>query len=141
MRVYVVSLSCLVLIFAACTPTAVLDTSEDGGIEYGESAIVESVDLLIMESFPIQVRAVIKGDLPDGCTEIADVEISREDKVFKVTITTSRPVAAVCTTALEPFEHKVSLDVLDLPAGMYTVDAYGKTATFTFSVKNSVKEE
>ena len=135
-------LLCFVALFCiACTPAVTPDAGMvDGGIEYGELAIVESIDLLIMESFPVQIRAVIKGDLPDGCAEIVDIEATRNNEKFTVKIITSHPIAAMCTEALVPFVKSISLDVLDLPAGTYTVEAYGKTASFTFSVKNSIQE-
>ena len=138
MRVKRVIVSGLVLLFAACTPIVIPDVvTDDGGLQYGETAIVESVDVLVLESFPVKVRAIVNGDLPDGCTEITEMSISRTGETFEVKITTSHPIAAVCTDALKPFQKSLSLDVLDLPAGTYTVDAYGKTAVFTLAVKNS----
>ncbi len=136
----------LLLLLAGCvstptpasTPESTADAGvDDGGLQYGETAIVTSVDVQIMESFPVQVRAVIRGDLPDGCTEISELVVSRESETFTIIITTSRPIAAVCTTSLVPFEESVGLDVLDLPAGTYTVTAYGKSADFTLAVQNS----
>jgi len=37
----------------------------------------------------------------------------------------------------DPFETSVTLDVLDLPAGTYTVKVNGVTAEFTFDMDNS----
>jgi hypothetical protein len=105
-------------------------------------AKVEEIDILMMESFPVQVAVVARGYLPDGCTEIDEV-VSRfepESTRFVVEITTVRDPDAVCTEALVPFEERVSLDVLGLPAGTYTVDVNGVTDTFTFDVENTVIE-
>ena len=97
---------------------------------------VESVDVLILESFPVQVHAVVRGTLADGCTTLDQVTTTREGNVFQIQLTTQRPADAVCTQALVPFEEVVALDVVGLPAGEYTVEAEGVTATFTLDIDN-----
>ncbi|NLF14167.1 MAG: hypothetical protein GX597_20480 [Anaerolineaceae bacterium] len=97
---------------------------------------MESIDVLIMESFPVQVNAVVRGTLGDGCTTLDPVTTTREGNTFRIRLTTQRPAEAVCTLALEAFEEVVSLDVLGLPAGVYTVDANGVTETFALAIDN-----
>jgi inhibitor of cysteine peptidase len=46
----------------------------------------------------------------------------------------------MCTQALVPFEESIDLDVRGLPAGTYTVDVHGETATFTLDVDNVLEE-
>jgi inhibitor of cysteine peptidase len=101
-------------------------------------APVEEIELLLLESFPVQVRAVIRGYLPDGCTHVDKVEQSRVGNEFRVRITTSRPADAMCTQVVIPLEETVALDVEGLPAGTYTVDVNGVTASFTLDVDNSL---
>ncbi len=130
----------LVALVAACGPSEAGETPT-GGVVRGE-ATVEEVDLQIMESFPVQVAAVARGTLSDGCTEIDEVRSSfdEESKTFTVTITTVRDEDAVCTQALVPFEERIELDVRGLPAGTYTVDVNGVRETFTFDVDNELRE-
>jgi inhibitor of cysteine peptidase len=111
----------------------------DGQVEIGQSAIVESVDALMLESWPLQVNAVIKGSLPDGCTAIYRVESRLEQNRFTVTIYTQRDREAFCTQALVPFEEVHALNVYGLPAGTYTVDAYGVTTEFVFEKDNAIQ--
>ena len=100
-------------------------------------AVVKSIEILILESFPLQVNAVIRGDLPDaGCTTIASVDQVREGNTFRLTLVTTTDPLALCAPALTPFEQVVALDVKDLPAGMYTVQAGGIEQTFEFTVDN-----
>ncbi len=40
-------------------------------------AVVESLDVLILESFPVQVQAMVRGNLPDGCTTLDQVTTTR----------------------------------------------------------------
>jgi len=126
------------LVLAGCGPAAESTATPPAGqgeIIRGE-ATVESIDVLIMESFPVQVNAVVRGTLGDGCTTLDPVTTTREGNTFRIRLTTQRPAEAVCTLALEPFEEVVSLDVLGLPAGVYTVDANGVTETFELAVDN-----
>lgn len=129
-------------LLAACgtTPTATPEpaprpTVGAGGVIEGE-ANVGSIDILILESFPVQVNVVATGTLPDGCTEIDQVLAERKGDTFDVTITTSRPAGAKCTLAIVPFEETIALDVAGLEAGTYTVDVNGVSRTFTLDVDN-----
>jgi hypothetical protein len=111
-----------------------------GGTIYGE-AVVDSIDIAILESFPVQIQVLARGNLPDDCTEIDQVLQERQDQTFTVTITAARPADALCTEALVPFEETFSLDVYGLSAGVYTVDVNGVTGTFELAVDNAPQTE
>ena len=100
-------------------------------------AQVEAIDILIMESFPVQVSVHVTGYLGDGCTTLGDIATTQEGDTFLVTITTQRPADAMCTQQLVGFEENIALDVEGLAAGTYTVDVNGVTATFTLDVDNA----
>jgi inhibitor of cysteine peptidase len=112
-----------------------------GGGPSDNQAKVESVETLSLESFPVQVHALVKGNLADGCTEIDQVEQTRdvENKRFTVTITVSRDPDKMCTQALVPFEESVALNVRDLPAGTYTVDVNGVQGSFELQQDNKLQ--
>lgn len=134
----VILTAALVAICAGCGPApdaTVAPQPTDGEIIVRPAAI-EGVEILILESFPVQVHVVIRGNLPDGCSKLRPPEPVRVDNTFKVEVLTERPADAVCTTAVVPFEETVPLDVYGLPAGTYTVDVNGKTAEFTLQVDN-----
>jgi len=124
------------------TPIASFDTPSIAqtavGIEmeYGESVMIDKIEPLILESFPLQVHAQIQGTLPDGCTEIERHEVEYQEGSFIIHIYTKRPVGAFCTEALVPFEYSIPLDVYGLPAGKYGIKAYGAAAEFTFDQDN-----
>jgi inhibitor of cysteine peptidase len=100
-------------------------------------APVDSIDILILESFPVQVQVRVTGNLPDGCTALGEITQEREGSTFSVTISTTRPADSLCTEALVPFETTVALDVLGLKAGTYSVTVNGVSGTFTLSVDNT----
>lgn len=128
---------------SSSTPTAEpsVEAPTSGKVITGENAIVEDLQLMILESFPVQVRAVIRGSLPDGCTSIKEINPTRDGQAFNIQIITERPTEAMCTEALVPFEKTVSLEVYGLPAGTYTVKAGDQTATFTLDVDNVLQTE
>jgi inhibitor of cysteine peptidase len=111
-----------------------------GGTLHGE-AVVEMIDILILESFPVQVNVVARGYLPDGCTEIDEIRTERTGQSFQIAITTARPADAMCTEAIVPFEETISLDVYGLPAGSYTVEVNGVTGAFELAVDNALPTE
>jgi inhibitor of cysteine peptidase len=117
-------------------PAPILDLQK---FEVGEKAVVESVEPVFLESFPLQVHVQISGDLPDGCTSIYRTESERDDHIFLIHIITIREKDAVCAQALVPFEISVPLDVYGLSAGTYQVMVYDVTAQFTFTQDNIIQ--
>lgn len=102
-----------------------------------ERVTVESIEILIAESFPVQVFAILRGHLSDGCTEITDVSASGPvDNRFHIEITTQRPPDAICTQALVSFERNVPINAYGLLAGDYEVAAGGVSASFTLHQDN-----
>lgn len=133
------------LALAACGPTPE-PTATPVEVPSGEEVIrgtatVESIDIQILESFPVQVRVVAQGLLADGCTTVGEISQELVDNTFMVTINTERPADEVCTQALVPFEETIDLQVRGLPAGTYTVNVNGVTGTFTLSTDNVLPEE
>ena len=101
-------------------------------VEITNEATVSSVDVLIMESFPVQVTVVINGTLPNSCTTIGQITQTRNGNEFIVAIGTIKQTEVMCAEQVEPFEENVSLDVLGLPAGSYSVVASGATSASNF---------
>ena len=121
------------ILLSACGPAG----APDEEYIYGENATVESLEVLILESFPVQVNAVVSGYFPDGCTELYEIDSERDGQEFVITITTRRPAGDIaCTQALVPFTETVNLDVLGLEAGTYTVIAQDQETSFTLDVDN-----
>lgn len=103
-------------------------------------ANVESIDILTLESFPVQINVIAEGYLPDGCTEIDEIKNEREGNTFNINITTKRPKDAICTQAIESFRETIPLEVQGLRAGNYTVNVNGVTGSFELAVDNILEE-
>ena len=105
-------------------------------------AVVDSIQIMLLESFPVQVNVVARGMLSDDCTQLDQVIGQRSDNVFQVVLTTVRqPRPGGCSTDEVLFEEIIPLDVLDLDAGTYTVSVNGINGSFTLSVDNRLPEE
>ncbi len=100
-------------------------------------ATVESIEIVIAESFPVQVFAILRGHLGDGCTKIAGITSRGPvDSRFEIDITTQRPADTMCTQALVPFQHNVPIEAYGLLAGDYEVVASDARAFFTLRQDN-----
>ena len=64
----------------------------------------------------MQVNVVARGNMPNGCTTLDQIEQERQGHTFLVTITTVRPADQACTEVLVPFEEVISLNVVGLEA-------------------------
>lgn len=133
------------LLLGACSELDPTETTQGGGSGTGQTpsagggaVFVEEVDVLILESFPVQARVLIQGNLSDGCTEIEEISAMREEgaNVFDVRIVTSRDPDLMCTQALVPFEETIDLEVYGLSAGVYTVIVHEVKTTFELAVDN-----
>ena len=113
------------------------DTSEEPKT-VEKLAPIDRVEIIVAESFPVQVHVLVEGSLPDGCTEIDQINrrSDLENNTFWVEITTVRPTNVECTTEVVPFEEIIPLDVYGLSAGVYTVDVNSVTDTFALDMDN-----
>ena len=127
-KILLLGLIMLITIFA----TGCLSTLSTIGL-----APVEEIEIVILESFPVQVQVIASGNLPDPCTEISEVLQEREGNTFFVSIKTYRSLDP-CIQIIVRFEVKIPLNVYGLPAGTYTVDINGVQATFDLEVDNII---
>lgn len=119
------------------TEPAPTPTTAEGEEQSQGQAFIESLDVAVLESFPVQVQATVSGNLSDGCTSLEATTVERQGTTFNIILTTSYDTSIVCTQALVPFQETVSLDVQGLPAGTYTVTTGELSETFTLQVDNA----
>lgn len=112
---------------STATPQSEAPPAETAG---GKLAVVDTLEIRILESDPVQVEVVARGNLADGCTKIVDPTVTLDGNEFQIVLTTERPADAMCTQALVPFEQIIPLDVANAAPGEYTVDLNGVTYTF-----------
>jgi hypothetical protein len=103
-------------------------------IKSGELVKIEDIQVNITESTPLQVNVTLKGNLKNGCSQITNISPVRHNNTFEITFY-SVPIEGIdCTDSPQaPFQETIPLDVDGLPAGTYTVEAYGNSQIFTLS--------
>lgn len=101
-----------------------LPQRDDGNLMQG-NVFIDSSELLIMESYPIQVMLVLKGSLPTPCNQLRVIAKSPDEqnriqvKVYSIT-----DPEMVCIQVEEPFEANIGLGSFD--PGHYSVWANGE---------------
>lgn len=96
---------------------------EDSALLRGE-AYIDSNELLILESFPLQFMLSLKGNLPTPCAQLR-VLINKpdaENKIFVEVYSVTNP-DQICAQVLSPFDVNVSLG--SFPAGKYILFVNG----------------
>jgi heat shock protein HslJ len=97
---------------------------------------IEALHIDIMESFPVQVRATVSGALLNACVSLDGVTSSRQGSLFTLHVEATHSGDEVCATVLIPFETRVILETIGLPAGTYTVVAGEIKRDFILDVDN-----
>jgi uncharacterized protein YraI len=134
----------LTLLMASCAPATTATPSpiftEEPTIPVTGMAIVQSVEIQIQENSPLQVHAIVRGELPDaGCTTITSANQVREANTINVTLTTTTNPLARCVTVRTPFEQAIALDVSNLPPAEYIVNVNGVEHSFELLTRDLVK--
>jgi inhibitor of cysteine peptidase len=99
--------------------------------EEADRLTVQSVDVRVMESFPVQVSASVTGYLRDGCEILGPTTQSREGNTITVTIATDwdNTTERVCIQVISPVHQDVRLEGA-FPPGTYVLRVNGFERTF-----------
>lgn len=92
-------------------------TGEDTFRSY---TVIESVDALLLESFPVQINLQVSGYQPDGCDYPVKVEQRREGNEVFVEIYRELPLAVACPAVLREYRETIHLEGGFQP-GAYTI--------------------
>ncbi|HSF83195.1 MAG TPA: hypothetical protein VLA49_18295 [Anaerolineales bacterium] len=83
-------------------------------------AFVDSAELLILESYPLQIRLMVNGTLPTPCHQLrASLDEPDEQGRIYVELYSLVDPQEICIQVLESFETNISLG--SYPDGSYTV--------------------
>ncbi|MGH9461414.1 MAG: hypothetical protein ACRD1X_09365 [Vicinamibacteria bacterium] len=118
-RVSITTLACvgLTAVLVACSDQSTPTSADDLLVEPIQ---VEHVDVLILESFPPQAVAHVRGILGDGCSEFHSLEQERSGNTVTVTILRERPRDAICIQIGKLYEDRIPLEG-QYPPGQYVL--------------------
>ena len=76
-------------------------------------AVVEAVDIAILESFPPQLTITVTGYHPDGCNFPVQTETTNDGDTITVRIFREVPADVMCPMNIVPFEETYNLGAVD----------------------------
>jgi hypothetical protein len=95
------------------------------GLPAGASLhLIETVDILVMESFPMQVALNVTGYIPDGCSAPTEILQSRDGNMVVIRVFRSLPPDAICTAMAAMYSETIHVEG-GFTSGNYTFDVNG----------------
>ncbi len=131
---FLILTACLPLSHAASIPTNVPDaTPQEAPAQPAiREAQVESVEVRFSKIEPLQVWAIVRGNLSESCATLSDPQTSYAANTFQIKVLTLSPTDRGCIQLTTPYEQAIALDTANLTTGTYTVIANGVSTTFDF---------
>jgi len=141
----------LFLLLSACSPlTTIVSASgeqptpvesyDSPSTDY-QPITVDQVEVEVGVGSPIPVHVIVSGWMPDPCSQVEHTEIKQDGSNFIITLSATPDVGgpAVDGCIKDPmfFKMGIPLNVVDLPAGSYSVTVNGSRADFKLDTANS----
>lgn len=86
--------------------------------------LIETVDVVVMESFPMQVALNVTGYIPDGCAAPTEIIQSRDGNRVMVRVFRTLPPDAICAAMAAMYQETIQLEGGFTP-GTYQFDVNG----------------
>jgi hypothetical protein len=127
----------LMLILNACSPAPAAIPTEEvpapvmNGEGY-EALQIDDVQVEVGVGSPIPVHVNVSGSLPSTCAQVEYSEIKQDGSNFIIKLSTISGSGEDCINDSLPVRMSIPLNMVDLPAGDYSVDVNGTSANFRF---------
>lgn len=106
--------------------SAYLPKADDGKLTRG-NVFIDDSQLLVMESYPVQIALALRGSLPTPCNQLRVIaNPPDEQNRIQVEVYSVIDPEQLCAQVLEPFEANIGLG--SFPAGHYSVWVNGEMA-------------
>jgi hypothetical protein len=131
----------MILTLAACTPIVRANEIPTPTQVTGLDAQVQSVEIQVDKTDPVQVNAIVRGMQAAACTTFANTQLYSASNTFMIKLIMISHSDQDCTLVDTPFEQTIPLNNTDLPKGDYTVKVNGVSAVFTLPAGDSQDED
>lgn len=105
-----------------------------GGREPAPAVVVERIEMMMAQSFPVQVRLRIEGHLTKACA-LADPAVELRGDTFFIALRASDTAGSDCPER-QSFSRSLSLPAHGLKKGTYKVVAGDRETSFTLTQDN-----
>lgn len=120
----------LLMLIAFCVLASACGNAEAGGSSLQNPVTVTDVEFVFLESYPVQVRATVSGELPTPCHELrTTIEPVDEDGRVVVTMLSEQAADQQCIQVIHPFE--TTLELGSFESGDYVLVLNGEEYPFT----------
>lgn len=127
----------LVLLLNACSPLTIVQSSgeqsapveEYEAVSSRQPVVVEHVGFQVGVGSPIPVEVIASGTWPDLCSQIAEVQSQVDGFEIHVTLLTSNAESCPPDQLGLPFRFALPLNIVEMPAGTYTITVNGVSNT------------
>jgi hypothetical protein len=136
----------MTVLLNACSPLTIAGLSEEqpAPVQSSDQAPggyqkidVDDVQVEVGVGSPVPVQVIVNGSLPDSCAQVEHMRQSQDGSHFSITLSTIPSQAEGCVQDTLPFRILIPLNIVNLPAGSYTVDVNGSPASFEISTGNT----
>jgi hypothetical protein len=93
-----------------------------------ERVSIDSVDVRIAESYPVQIFVDVNGYLPDPCWNAMEPSVEQDGNRFEVEIVAERKADEMCPQVIEDYEYVIALGSPD--PGDYVINVNGVEQAF-----------
>ncbi len=107
-------------------PPGVAPGPTEGGMR--AMTVIDQVEVIVLESFPMQLRLHVSGYQPDGCELPVMVEQRREGNAVYVEIFRDLPPDMICPEIIVKYEDTIALEG-GFESGAYTINVNGFVVT------------
>lgn len=102
----------------------------DGDALLRSDPIIMDVQVMVLESYPMQLVLTVTGQFRDGCTLPVQVEQQRDGNTVTVALYRLKAADMLCPDVMQPFEQTVRLEG-GFESGTYTIRVNDFTTTIT----------
>lgn len=139
----------MVWILNACSPFTITSSSGEQPTPEVESTPapvyqpvdVDQVEVEVGVGSPIPVQVTVSGNLPDTCAQIELVQQRQVGSNFQIMVSSVPSIAEECVQDTLPFRIVLPLNTVNLPAGSYSVDVNGSSASFELDTGNTTSSQ
>ncbi len=105
-------------------------------IDNPNEALIEEIEIIRLDVFPVQANVIAKGYLPNRCSTINHVTEERSDNTLTIKIIIAPQIEPKCAQVSQPFEEVIPLNIAGLSAGIYNVKVNQSSERFELGVDN-----
>jgi hypothetical protein len=114
------------------TPTSTpFPPPTETGDTFQSDTMIESVEVLILKSFPMQLQLHVIGYQPDGCDYPVHVEQNIISTTIHVQIFRNLPLAVICPASIVPYDETIAIEG-SFTGGIYTINVNNFTTQVDF---------